>query len=160
MNTWLTDIIRKANERPYTEADVARMMAYYSRLPSRLKLSEELERQEAGLARKLHDELAKRYPDRPLYTRPFAQDLVESLRHVNLSLLADEPKLLRYRWTEHLAKLVPALGVDPMDVRDAYLTLRDVLETRLTGASWDVFRPAFDEMLDALTAIPAPAVPA
>jgi hypothetical protein len=156
MNTWLTDIMRKANERPFPEADVARMTAYYARLPARLKLGEELERAEAGLARRLHEELTKRYPDRQTYSRPLAQDLVESLRHVNLSVLADDPRLLRYRWTEHLARVLPELGVDPLEVRDAYLVLRELIEGRLTGSSWEVFRPAFDEMTDALTAVPAP----
>lgn len=160
MNTWLMDIIRKANERPFSEADVARMTAYYAKLPARLKLSEELERLEGGLARRLHEELGKRYPGRQVYSRPLAQDLVESLRHVNMSILSDEPRLLRHRWTEHLARLLPELGVDPAEVRDAYFVLREMLEVRLTGSSWEVFRPAFDEMTDALTAVPAPAATA
>ena len=160
MNTWLTDIIRKTNERPFSDADLARMMAYYAKLPARLKLAAELEKQEPGLAKKLHDELAKRFPDRPLYTRPLAADLVESLRHVALAALADDPTVLQRRWTDHLGRLLPALDVDPMEVRDAYLALRDLLEKKLTQTAWDAFHPTFDEMTDALTAIPGPAVPA
>ncbi|MBA4189427.1 MAG: hypothetical protein C0467_15665 [Planctomycetaceae bacterium] len=156
MNTWLTDIIRRTNERAFSETDLARIMAYYARLPIRLKLGEELEKQEPTLARKLHEELARRFPDRPLYTRPLAQDLVESLRHVNLAVLADDTKLLKLRWTDHLARLLPALGVEPLEVRDAYLVLRELLETRLTGSAWEAFRPAFDEMTEALSTIPAP----
>jgi hypothetical protein len=158
MNTWLTDIIRKTNERPFSEADVARITAYYAKLPARLRLCEELERLESGLARRLHEELGKRHPERLVYSRPLAQDLVESLRHLNLSILADDPRLLRYRWTEHLTRLLPELGVDPAEIRDAYLILREILESRLTGSSWEVFRPAFDEMTDALTAVPTPSV--
>ena len=154
MNTWLTDIIRRTNERPFAEADLARIMAYYARVPARLKLGDELARLEPNLARKLHDELAQQYPDRAVYTRPLAQDLVESLRHVNLSVLADDPCLLRQRWTDHLGRLLPALGVNPADVRDAYLVLRQVVEARLTASSWELFRPAFDDMTDALTVTP------
>lgn len=155
MNTWLTDIIRRTNERAFSESDLTRIMAYYARIPVRLKLGDELAKQESALGRKLHEELAHRFPDRSIYTRPFAQDLIESLRHVNLAVIADEPKLLRARWTDHLCRALPALGVDAPEVRDAYLVLRELLETRLTASAWDALRPTFDEMTETLSAVPA-----
>lgn len=160
MNTWLTDIIRRTNEKVYSETDLTRIMAYYARVPVRLRLGEELAKLEPTLGRKLHDELVRQYPDRSLYTRPFAQDLVEGLRHANLAVLADEPKLLRARWTDHLARLIPSLGVDPLEVRDAYQVLRGILETRLTASTWDVLRPVYDDMTETLSAIPTLAVTA
>ncbi len=153
MNTWLTDIFRKTNERAFSDADLARMMAYYAKLPARLKLASELEKNEPGLGRKLHEELARRYPDRGLYTRPLATDLVESLRHVAAAALADDPSVLRLRWTDHLVRLLPALEVDPAEVRDAYLVLRELLEGRMTQTAWDAFHPMFDEMTEALSTV-------
>lgn len=69
INTWLTEIIHTANERLFNDEELARMLSYYSSVPTRLKLVEELERQEPSLTRALHKELQRRYPQRTLYTR-------------------------------------------------------------------------------------------
>lgn len=151
MNTWLTDILRTTNERLFSDADLARVTEYYSTVPSRLKLGQELEKLEAGLSRQLLAELTRLHPDRPLYSRRFAQDLVESLRHVNLAVLADEPRLLHDRWTAHLGDVLAGAGVDPGEVHDAYGSLRDLLKKQLTATAWEAFRPTFDDMLEALS---------
>lgn len=155
INTWFTDIIRTTNERIFSEADLTRIMAYYATVPARLKLSEELERLEPTLVKPLQAELAKRYPSRALYTRRFAQDLVESLRYINRAVLADDFRLLRRRWVDHLVQLLDATGTDPQEVLDAYQVLRELLERQLPRSAWEVFEPVFTEMLDALTRGPA-----
>lgn len=155
MNTWLTDIVRTTNERLFSDADLARIGEYYATVPARLKLGQELERLEPGLTKPLHAELARRHPDRALYSRRFAQDLVESLRHVNLAVLADDPRVLYDRWTAHLTDLLAAAGVDPDEVRAAYAVLAELLKKQLTPTAWEAFQPAFNDMLEALSVAPA-----
>ena len=152
MTTWLTDIVRTTNERLLSDADLTRVAEYYATVPARLRLGEELERLEPNLVKPFHAELAKRFPDRGLYTRRLAQDLVEGLRHLNLSVLADEPKLLKRRWTSHLTRAAVAQGVAVAEVRDAYAVLRELLEAKLTKSAWEVAQPAYDDLLDSLTA--------
>lgn len=152
MTTWLTDITRTTNERLLSDADLTRISEYYSTVPARLRLGEELERLEPGLVKPLHAELAKRFPDRKLYTRRLAQDLIEGLRHLNLSVLADDPRLVKHRWTTHLSRAVVAQGADLAEVRDAYAVLREQLEKQLTRSAWEVLQPAYDDLTDSLTA--------
>lgn len=154
MNTWLTDIIRTTNEAIFSEADLTRMMAYYASMPSRLKLSEELERLEPTLTKVLHSDLVKRYPDRSLYSRRLVQDLVESLRYINRAVLADDLRILRHRWIDHLLDVAAATNIDLLHIRDAYLALRELLQRNLPRSAWEVLEPAYDELLDALTRTP------
>ncbi len=154
-NTWLTDIIHSTNERMFSESDLTRMMAYYSTVRSRLRLCEEMERIEPTLVKPLHAELVKRYPARPLYNRRLIQDLVESLRYLTRAVLADDLKLLRQRWVDHLIDVMDTTGLDPQEVRDAYVVLRELLERQLPRSAWEVLEPTFVDMLDALTRGPA-----
>jgi hypothetical protein len=158
MNTWFTDIVRASNERLFSESELTRIAAYYATVPARLKLSEELERLEAGLVKPLHAELVKRFPGRTLYARRLVQDLVESLRHLTRAVLADDLRLLRRRWVDHLLEAAGAAGIDTEELRDAYLVLRDLLQRQLPASAWDVLEPAYADVLDALTR--GPAVPA
>lgn len=151
MNTWFTDLIRGANERLFSEGDLTRIMAYYATVPARLRLGEELERLEPNLVKPLHAELVKRYPDRPLYTRRFAQDLVEGLRPMYRAVLADDPRLFRHRWIDHLLDATEATGVDRGEIRDAYAVLRELLERQLPRGAWEHLEPEFAELTDALT---------
>jgi len=151
MNTWFTDIVRSTNEQILPDADLARIMAYYATVPARLRLSEELERLEPNFVKNLQVELSKRHSDRSLYNRRFTQDIVESLRHLNRSVLADDPRLLRCRWIDHLLEVTAATNTDPAVVRDAYVALRDLLERQLPRSAWDVLEPAYTDLLDALT---------
>jgi hypothetical protein len=155
LNTWLTDIVRSTNERIFSESDLTRIMAYYATVPSRLRLCEELERIEPTLVKPMHAELLKRYPGRALYTRRLVQDLVESLRYLNRAVLADDLKLLRRRWVDHLIEVTDATGTDPQEIRDAYVVLRELLERQLPRSAWEALEPAFADMLDALTRGPA-----
>ena len=155
INTWFTDIIRTTNERIFAEADLTRIAAYHATVPARLRLSEELERAEPGLVKPLHAELAKRFPGRPLYNRRFAQDLVESLRYLNRAVLADDLRLVRRRWVDHLIEVLDATGTDPQEVIEAYGVLRELLERQLPRSAWEVLEPAYADMLDALTRGPA-----
>jgi len=155
LNTWLTDIVRSTNERIFSESDLTRIMAYYATVPARLRLCEELERLEPTLVKPLHAELLKRYPGRSLYSRRLVQDLVESLRYVNRAVLADDVKLLRRRWVDHLVEATDATGTDPQEIRDAYVVLRELLERQLPRSAWEVLEPAYVDMLDALTRGPA-----
>lgn len=158
MNTWFTDIVRSANERVFSEADLTRITAYYATVPARLKLSEELERLEPNLVKPLHAELVKRFPGRALYSRRVVQDLVESLRYLNRAVLADDLRLLRRRWVDHLMDTCAATSVDVREVLDAYAVLREQLERQLPRSAWEVLEPAYADMLDTLTR--GPAVPA
>jgi hypothetical protein len=157
-NTWFTDLVRAANERPLGESDLTRIAAYYATAPARLRLSEELERLEPGLVKPLHAELVRRYPDRPLYARRLVQDLVEGLRHLNRAVLADDLRLVRRKWVDHLIDAAAATDTDPAHICDAYAVLGELLERQLPRSAWEVLRPAFADMLDALTR--GPAVPA
>ncbi len=154
MNTWLTDIIRTTNEALFNEADLTRIMTYYASMPARLKLSEELERLEPTLVKSLQTELSKRYPDRSLYSRRFIQDIVESLRCVNRAVLADDLRLLRYRWIDHVLDVATAANIDLQEIRDAYLSLREILQSSLPRSAWETLEPAYEELLDALTRSP------
>lgn len=154
INTWFTDIIRTANERPFNEAELTRIMAYYDTMPSRLQLNEELERLEPTLIKPLHAELAKRFPGRELYSRRFVQDLVESLRWLNQAVLVDDLRLLRRRWTTHLLDVLEATDTDPQEVRDAYEVLGKMLQAQLPRSAWEVLEPAFNSVLDALARKP------
>lgn len=155
LNTWLTDVIRSTNERLFSESDLTRIAAYHATVPARLRLSEELERLEPTLVKPLHAELLKRFPGRTLYTRRLVQDLVEGLRHVNRAVLADDLRLLRRRWVDHLVEATSATGTDPDEVRDACVVLRELLERQLPRSAWEVLEPAYADMLDALTRGPA-----
>ncbi|CAN5350883.1 hypothetical protein BH11PLA2_BH11PLA2_31450 [soil metagenome] len=151
MNTWFTDIVRTTNERLFSESDLTRIMTYYSTVPARLKLSEELERLEPTLLKPLHAELLKRFPGRTLYSRRLVQDLVESLRHLNRSVLTDDLKLLRRPWVDHVLEVVDATGVDATEITDAYGVMREMLKKQLPKSAWEVLEPAYEDMLDALT---------
>jgi len=151
INTWLTEIIHTANERLFNDEELARILSYYSSVPTRLKLVEELERQEPSLTRALHKELQRRYPQRTLYTRRLAQDLVESLRYVARAVLADDLRLLRYRWIDHMRAALAACDVDPQWIADAYAVLRELLQRQLTRSVWEVLDPAWSELNDSLT---------
>jgi hypothetical protein len=155
INTWFTDIIRTTNERIFSDADLTRITAYYATVPARLRLSEELERLEPTLVKPFLAELSKRFPGRALYNRRFAQDLIESLRYINRAVLADDLRLLRRRWVDHLIEVFDATGLDPQAVIDAYGVLRELLERQLPRSAWEVLEPAYTDMLDALSRGPA-----
>ncbi|MDW8244630.1 MAG: hypothetical protein RMJ88_15595 [Thermogemmata sp.] len=155
MNTWFTEIIRNANESIFSESDLTRIMAYYASMPARLKLSEELEKLEPSLTRKLHNELSNRYPGRRLYSRRLVQDIVESLRHINRAILADDMRLLRYRWIDHLLEVGAALNLDMQEIRDAYVVLGEILQAKLPRSAWALLEPVLAEINDALTRGPA-----
>jgi hypothetical protein len=157
-NTWFTDIVRNANERTFNDAELTRIMAYYSSMPARLRLNEELERIETSLLKPLQAELSKRFPGRPLYTKRFVQDILESLRHLNKAVLADDLKLVRRPWVDHIVDTMAATDIDPMHVIDAYHVIREMLVKKLSKSAWEVLEPVYDDMLDALTRGPAMAV--
>ena len=151
MRTWLTDIVREANERTFTDAELERMTVYLTGLPARLRAAEEVEQFEADLATTLYPELKKKHPTRVLYTRRFVQDVVESLRHLVHAALADEPVLFRRRWLGHLCRVIDELGLDPAEVREVYEAIRDRAAGRLTRSTRELVDPYFDELVDALT---------
>jgi hypothetical protein len=151
INTWFTEIIFTANERLFNDEELARIQSYYTSVPTRLKLVEELEKHEQTLMRNLHKELQRRYPDRSIYTRRFAQDLVEGLRHLARAVLADDMRLLRHRWIDHMLAVVVTTNIDPQWFADAYAVLRELLQRQLTRSVWEVLDPAWNEIIDSLT---------
>jgi hypothetical protein len=151
MSTWFLEIMKNANERMFSDFELERIMLYYNRLPARLRAAESVERVEGELISKLVAELKERFPERTLYTPRFVQDVVESLRHMVLSLLADEPRLFRTRWLNHLTTVVRTLELDPRDVRDVYELMRELLSTRLSAQAEDLLQPYFEEVADALS---------
>jgi hypothetical protein len=154
-NTWFTDIVRTTNEKPFTDGDLARIMAYYGTVPQRLKLTEELERLESTLLKPLQAELAKRFPGRALYTKRLVQDILESLRHLARAVLADDLKLLRKPWVDHVVEVLSATETDAQEVIDVLGVLREMLVKQLSRSAWEMLEPAYDDMLDALTRGPA-----
>lgn len=153
INTWFTEIIFTANERLFNDEEIVRIQTYYSSVPTRLKLIEELEKNEPNLIKNLHKELQQRYPERNIYTRRFAQDLVEGLRYLARAVLADDMRLLRHRWINHLLAVVSALNIDPQWIADAYTVLRELLQRQLTRSVWEVLSPAWNEMIDSLSTV-------
>ena len=107
MNPWLITLVKDANERLLTEKEVERFIAFLDTLPARIKLSEDLEKFEPEILAALTKELPAAYPDRPGYSRLVIQDVVESLRHLFVSVFVDEPEFLKLRfsraWTDELA---------------------------------------------------------
>lgn len=152
MKTWFTDIVRTANERLFDDDELNRFSVYFASMPARLKLAEELEKLEPTLAKALHKELSKQYPERALYTRRVTQDLVEGLRHVYASVFADDFGPMRRRWIDHLLQLAPATGIELSHLHDAYISLRDLLKKHLSRSTWEMLSPTYDELLDAMTA--------
>jgi hypothetical protein len=66
-------------------------------------------------------------------------------------LLADDMRLLRRRWVDHLVEATEATGTDPQEIRDAYVILSELLERQLPRSAWEVLEPALADMLDTLT---------
>ncbi len=155
MNTWFTDIVRNANERLFNETELNRIMVYYTSMPTRLRLCEELEKLEPTLVKPLHAALLKKYPGHTLYSRRFVQDLVESLRYLNRAAMADDMKLLRRRWTDHLIEATTATGIDPQEVLNAYVVMREMLEKQLPRSTWEALEPYYSDLTDALSRGPA-----
>ena len=151
MNTWFTDIVRDANERAFSDPELERIMVYYGGLPARLRAAEEVEQLEGELAGTLFGELKKKHPKRTLYTRRLVQDVLESLRHMAQSMLADDPDLFRRRWTDHVEQVVAELALDPAELADVYDLIQEKAAGKLTAHSRELFQPYFDEMAEALS---------
>jgi hypothetical protein len=147
--------VKDANERCFSDPELERIMVYYSGLPARLRASEEVEQFEGELAGTLFTELKKKHPKRPLYSRRLIQDVVESLRPMTQAALADEPRLFRARWLDHMRRVVDELDLDPSELREVYEVIQDRAAGRLSQYTRDLLRPYFDEVLEAL----APATP-
>jgi len=151
MNTWLTDIVRDANERAFNDHELERIMVYYGGLPARLRAAEEVEQLEGELAGTLFTELKKKHPRRSLYTRRLIQDLLEGLRPMVQAMLADEPKLFRQRWVNHLTRVVAEMGLEPSEIQDVYDLILERTNGKLASHSRELLQPYFDELSDALT---------
>lgn len=158
MNTWFTDIVKDANERPFSDQELERVMVYYGGLPARLRAAEEVEQFEGELAGTLFVELKKKHPKRPLYTRRLILDVLESLRPMTQAMLADEPRLFRHRWVHHLARVVEELDLDPAEVWEVYAVIQERAAGRLSHHTRELLHPYFEELADALA--PAPALAA
>ncbi|QJW97810.1 globin family protein [Frigoriglobus tundricola] len=151
MNTWFTEIVRDANERALNDQELERITVYYGGLPARLRAAEEVEQLESELAGTLFGELKKKHPYRTLYTRRLVQDLLESLRHMVQAMLADEPRMFRHRWVNHLTRVVAELDLDPGEIQDVYALVLDRSAGKLANHSRELLQPYFDELADALT---------
>lgn len=154
MNTWFTEMISNSNEAIFCDADLTRFMNYFASMPARLKLNDELQALESSLGKLLSNELSKRFPNRALYSKRFVQDIIESLRYVNRAVLADDVRILRYRWLDHVLDVAAAMNIDVQEIRDAYLVLRDLLKKSLPRSAWDALEPFYEEILDSLTRNP------
>jgi len=149
MNTWFTDIVKDANERPFSTAELDRVMAYYASFAARLKAAEEVESTEAELLRNLHNELRKKYPGRALYNKKTVGDLIEGLRPLTQAMLLDESRFLRERWLNHLCRVIEESDTEPEEVRDLYAEVAYHLDRKLSPASREFLQPLIDELLEA-----------
>jgi hypothetical protein len=154
MNTWLTEIIKDANERPYNDRELERILVYYAGMPTRLKVAEQIEQLEAELTNSLPAELKRRYPQRNLYTKRLVLDLLESLRHFTVALLAEEPRLFRERWLHHLARVLQELSIDPTEISDVYLIIAERLKAKVGVTNHDLLQPLLDDLFQTLEATP------
>ena len=151
MNTWFTDVVKDANERAFNDHELERIMVYYSGMPSRLRVAETIELAEREMVANLLGDLERKYPGRTLYSRRLIRDLLESLRHLTHALLADEPRLFRRRFIDHLTRTVAELDIDPTEVRDVYDMIRERLDSKLGVQGRELIQPYFDELSDVLT---------
>ena len=153
MNTWFSDIVKDTNERILSDQELERIMIYYGGMPARLRASEEVEQLEGELAGTLFGELKKKYPKRPLYGRRLVQDVLESLRTMAQAMLADEPKLFRLRWLNHMGRVVEEL--DPSEIQDIYALIQDKAAAKLSAQSRELMQPYFDELAESLSPVTA-----
>jgi len=153
MNSWFTEMVFAANERLFREDELVRIEAYLQTVPNRLKLLEELEKNEETLIKQVYKDLQKRYPRRNLYTRRLVQDVVEGLRYVGRAILADDMRLLRSRWISHMARMVYNLRIDPTVFTDLYNVLAEHLQRTLTRELYQLIEPAIKEITAALETI-------
>jgi hypothetical protein len=150
INTWLNDLVKNANERLFNDAELERMIAHGDTVNNRLKGIEELERLEIELQKTLPEELKQRYPDRPLYSRRLVLDVLESLRHVGLAMLFDEPRLLHERWIAPMLQVVDLMDIQPGHVLDIYRAIQEKLDKKLTKTSRELIQPYLTANLEAL----------
>ncbi len=158
MNTWFSEIVKDTNERILSDQELERIMIYYGGMPARLRASEEVEQLEGELAGTLFGELKKKFPKRTLYGRRLVQDVLESLRTMAQAMLADEPKLFRLRWMNHMGRVVEELDLDPSEIQDIYALIQEKAAAKLSAHSRELMQPYFDELAESLT--PAAVSPA
>jgi len=155
MNTWFTEIVRDANERLFSPAELDRIMAYYSSMPARLKAAEEIEVIDADFNRNLLVEMRKKFPNRELYSKRVILDLLDGLRVLAQALLMDEPQFLRDRWIFHLIRVIEESGIDPDHVRDVYVEMGNVLNHRLSASSRELMGPLLQELIESTSLVPS-----
>lgn len=152
MNPWLINLVKDANERMLSVQEVERVIAFLDGLPARIKLGEDLERLEPEIVNALVKELPAAHPGRPGYTRVAIQDVVESLRHLFVSVFVDEPEFLRLRWTDNLAATLRESELDEEWAADIYRAADEKLRKLLRGTSLELYRPAMDQMMESVSA--------
>jgi hypothetical protein len=151
LNTWFSEIVKDANERALNDQELERIMVYYSGLPARLRAAEEIEQLEGELAGTLYGELKKKYPSCQIYTRRLVQDILESLRPMVQAMLADEARLFRLRWIDHLERVVEEMQLDPAEIHEVYTILQERLSTKVSSHTRELLQPYFDELAEALS---------
>ncbi len=147
MKTWLSDIIHQANERYFTPEEMARMQEYFSTMPLRLQTASAIERADPVLGREVLAELKKQYPDRQLYSRPFANDIAALVPVLVHAMLADEVQFVRRRLVDHFQAMMTNLEMPMTEVADAIRVLREVIFRRLSAAQTSVIEPFFNALL-------------
>ena len=83
------------------------------------------------------------------------QDVLESLRIMAQAMLADEPKLFRLRWLNHMGRVVEELELDPSEIQDIYALIQDKAAAKLSAHSRELMQPYFDELAESLSPVTA-----
>lgn len=152
MNTWLTHLVRDANERAFDDRELDRLTAYTDSLPARLDVSDELRQLEGELVASMPAEMRKKFPERTMYTKRVVQDLLEALRHLSHAVLCDEPELFRRRWVDHLCKVISEARLDPTTIRDFYQVVQERAELALSLRGRELVRPILDSLMQSFPA--------
>jgi hypothetical protein len=66
------------------------------------------------------------------------------------AMLADEPKLFRQRWVNHMVRVVAEMDLDPAEIQDIYALVWERATGKLAAHSRELLEPYFDELAEAL----------
>ncbi|VTR98397.1 globin family protein [Tuwongella immobilis] len=150
MTPWLNEMLYSVNERFFTPAELDKVRTYVNSVTPRMRVAEEIEKMESWLERELITQLARQHPTRTCYNQRFVRDVIESMRVVVQSMLADDPRLLQYRVTDHLTALVRNLEIPAEVVAAPYHLLQTLLAEKLGVSQWGILEPYLSQITDAL----------
>ncbi|MEZ6140607.1 MAG: hypothetical protein R3B84_08555 [Zavarzinella sp.] len=149
MNTWMMEIVKDSNERIFADADLQQMMSYYQTLPNRLRLIDEMERAESNLPASIWKKIQGN--TEAWVTKDTVKDLVISLRHLGLTILANDRGIVQHRWIGHLNRTLELHQLSKSVIIDIYRLIEEEVSQNLTENLRDLFHDAMSDMIDQLT---------